>query len=65
MLFFKWEMQLEDLCTNENESVGKEFDDTEDRRDNGKSEVLSTIGGLLLQFNSRSRRRWMQLQREA
>lgn len=61
MLFFKWEMQLEGLCANENESVGKEFDDAEDRRDNGKSEVLRTVGELLLHFNSRNRK-WMQLQ---
>ena len=31
MLSFKWEMQSEDLCANENESVGKEFDDAEER----------------------------------
>jgi len=62
VLSFKWEIQLEDLCANENESVGKEFDDAEERRDNRKSEVLSTVGGLLLHFNSRNRGRWMQLQ---
>ena len=62
MLSFKWEMQSEDLCANENESVGKEFDDAEERRDNGQTKVLSMVGGLLPHFNSRNRRRWMQLQ---
>lgn len=50
---------MKSVGKDEDESVGKEFDEAEERRDNRKNEILRTAGGHLLHFNSRDRRRWM------